>query len=394
LISALFRFRLRGGCELELDVLAFGAAFFVRRGREGFSVGVFGRDAGVFGLDSFNDGLLRGGALTERLRGRSELLDDAPMDRLEATRFGGREIAGKGEGLEIEERAPNLEQPGLEDLGTGRSGERGAGGGSHPGERLAEERAPIRFVRGAIGVQEYRRLATAQTVALDRARERVLILRRKRREQPGERGTELAAGEQLRRVCAETRRQLVTARDPRGSTSEQRGDRTHRQAVFGDQGANDGGFVERGQRPRRRIRREHEPLQLQDGAGALDDRGDDASALLPPPLEPLEAVDDFKATVVHRRDPDRQLGRELGARPRAPGTKRGVARAEPRDRQQDDVAARERLGVGRDRRRRRRRRSSGHERGPGHESVSSRGSSPGRTNQKGGSSSGTEPSRR
>jgi hypothetical protein len=359
---------------LGLDVLAFGVAFFERRERGDFSVGVFGglvgRDAAVFGLGSFNDRLLRHGALTELLRGRSELLDDAPIERLEATRFGGREIAGKGEGLEIEERAPNFEQPRLEGLGAGRTGERGAGGGSHPGERLAEERAPIRFVRGAIGVEQDRRLASAQAVTLDHARKRVLILRRKCREQTGERGTELAAGEQLRRVCAQTCRQLVTARDPRGSTAEQRGDRAHRQAVFGDQRANDRGFIECRQRPRRCVRCEHEPLQLQGGAKALDDRGDQTSALLPPPFEPFEAVDDFKATVFHGRDTDRQLGGELCARARTPRTKRGVARAEPRDRQQDDVAAGERLGICRDRRRRRR--SPGDERGPGHESVSSR----------------------
>jgi hypothetical protein len=109
--------------------------------------------------------------------------------------------------------------------------------------------------------------------------------------------------------------QAVTARRPALAAAKQPGRGTQGEAVVADEGVNDPRLVHGGDRPRWVVGAQKLGLQLGGRSGKFDHHRDLGGALLAPPGQSLQAIDDLVRAIGLGYDPDRQLRQvRLGGR--------------------------------------------------------------------------------
>lgn len=109
----------------------------------------------------------------------AKLIEHAAVECFEAPLLGRREVIGQREGGEVlEGLAHGLQAP--LDLGGARRGGRRPGLGMQAAERVTHQRAAVRFIGSAIGLDDDQGIARLEAVPLDTRKERVLVLVRER----------------------------------------------------------------------------------------------------------------------------------------------------------------------------------------------------------------------
>ena len=200
--------------------------------------------------------------------------------------------------------------------------------GSQDASWVGEHRGPVALVGDAVCRHEDRDVRGAQAVRERGLEHLVLILRCQRGQRVRRGGPQTSGGQFGAGAGREPRREVQALRHPPRLLREQVGDGARGEAVLVDQRLNDACLVGGGDRARRRVSHQHEPLVVDGGQGALHDRRDGRSPHRAPPLEPAKPVEDFEMTVVCRDDPDRCVGQLLDRRGWARGAKTGEARAD------------------------------------------------------------------
>lgn len=262
-------------------------------------------------------------ALSEDTRSLLQLFGHALVERREAAVLRRGEVIGEREGSEVFERSPHGVEARL-DLGGARRARRCGRVLAERVERSPEQRLLVGLVGGAVGVDEHHRVVRLQRMALDGEDERVLVLRRQRRERVREGGPDESARESIGGGGREASAERDASRDPAGLLAQEASDRLLRATLLVDQRADDPRLVERSERPRRRVRLEDEPLVVLRPSGSLHDDRDGGMALLAPEQEPLESIDDFVAAALGGNDSDGEVGAVAHPDDRRAGPQGGV----------------------------------------------------------------------
>lgn len=277
-------------------------------------------------------------ALSEGARSLLQLIDHALVERREAAVLRRGEVVGEREGSEVFQRSPHGVEARL-DLGRARRSRRRGRVFAERVERSAEELLLVGLVGGAVGVDEHHRVARLHRVAFEGEDERVLVLRRKRGERVREGGSEQSAPQSIGGGGREASAERDASCDPAGLLAQEASDRLLRATILVDQRADDPRLVERGERSRRRVRLEDEPLVVLTASGSLHDDRDGGMALLAPEQEPLESIDNFVAAALGGNDSDGEVGAVAHPDDRRAGPQGGVTCTQ-RGRGQDEARAR------------------------------------------------------
>jgi hypothetical protein len=205
-------------------------------------------------------------------------------------------------------------------------------------ERGAQELASVPLVGDPVGSHERHGVAGAESVLSDGLEEYVLIGGTQLGEGEGERRSDDALGQVLLGGGRQARAEREAARHPVGSLAEQAGNGALGEAVLVDERTNDPSLVERGERPRRGVGGEQEPLLFGGRRGSLDQDGYSRFSSRPPAAEALEAVEHLEATVLRGDHAQRQLGAHAELGPWRARTETGVAGAQLVQRKVADAA--------------------------------------------------------
>ena len=271
--------------------------------------------------------------------------DGPGVEGLESATLGRGEVLGEREGGEVVEGAPDVLEAALELDGAGRDGG-GRGLRAQAAERVAQQLSAVGLVGAAEELDQTQGLAPCQAVTLGAVEEPVLVLVAERAQGVRERRADGAPGEPLLRGAREAGADGQARLDPALLVAQEPRDAARGQPVVLGERAGHLRLVERGDRARRGVGQEQQPLVLGRRGRPLDDDRDRGRALLAPALQSLEAVEDLEAAVGRGGDPQRQLGQLLRRASSFARAQLGEAGAEPVDGQRPDGSGGLLLGHG------------------------------------------------
>jgi len=206
---------------------------------------------------------------------------------------------------------------------------------SHDVPRVVEERRSLRLGTGdtPCGDQGIC-LPMVEAMSLACSGEGELIHWRQRTQGVGERQPELVSLHLHLKLGRQSRDEGVSPRNPAQTPPEQPGDRLGRQAVLTDERVDDARLVHRGEGPGRRVRAQHQTLELDRTRRRLDDDRYIGASLLLPASQALEAIDDFVGVVRARDHAQRHRCEVLGRLGRR-AAQHGKRRAQRADRDRE-----------------------------------------------------------
>jgi hypothetical protein len=263
-----------------------------------------------------------GGLSAQSGRRLAKLVEDRAMHSLEPPALGRRQILGEAKARQLAKRPAQTVESALEDGRARRRHRPRDPGGRQAPQRVGQQLPSIGLVGHLVGAHQGQRLARGDLVSLDRFEHGALLLGRQRHERTGERGAELAACELVLGPRRKARRQRQTALDPVALAPQQVRHASDRQLILGNQRMDDARFIQRGQRPHRRVGAQEQTLVGHRRRHRLDHHRHQVVSLLPPALEALEPVQDLVAPVQGHGHAQRQICSLLSS----PGQR---ARAQP-----------------------------------------------------------------
>jgi hypothetical protein len=248
--------------------------------------------------------------LQEEARGVVKAGEGCGVLGLEPTVLGRSEVLGDREGGEVVERTADLLEAAL--VLQAAWGDRAHGRlVAQPAERVAQQRAAVRFVRAAKERDELRGFGRGQAVSLGAVEKPVLVLDCELAQGARECRADSALGELLlcggRQAGAKGQARL----DPSRLVAQQPRDAAWGQPVVLGERADHPRLVERRQGARRGVGHEQEALVLGRQRRPLDDDGHLCRALLAPAGQALEAVHNLEEALVGGDNAQRELGQLL-----------------------------------------------------------------------------------
>ena len=250
---------------------------------------------------------LPGGGEQLVLHGAAPGLEATPLGRCQA-------LVGQAEvGERLERRLGSIEP--LLDARAERSERRGAALlGSHRGERLGQQPAPLGVALShAIRREQGQRLLERQPVPLARGGQRLLLLGLESAERVGQGHADLPGVDSLRHLGREPLGQGQAVEHPPAFPAADLGDGRGPESVLVAQGEHHAGLVHRRERARGSVGEQQRGLGLGARARPLDHHGHALQAERPPARQALEPVEHLEGVVVRRHHAQGQLT-ELGVR--------------------------------------------------------------------------------
>lgn len=229
------------------------------------------------------------------------MIEHAPPLGLEPTALGVREslVGDRRPVDEIRERCPRSGEA-IRDRSRAWSEKTGRRRTTQPGQRLAQERGPLRLLEREEHLHERDRVARRETVGLDRADELLLVARGDVRQRVRDRRTDSAHVDATLDRRRESLYESEPPLDPPPSTPEQprRGRTPDSRAL--EERLDDARLVHDRDRAARRVRHEDEGHELLGRAPAVENDRHLTQPGCTPPLETLDAVDHLERVVLDR----------------------------------------------------------------------------------------------
>jgi hypothetical protein len=240
------------------------------------------------------------------LGGVLKLIEDGSVESLGAAALGLGELVRDGHLLEVDESLADGLEAAFE--GDRHGGDRLRRLGLETALGVAEQLAAVLVVGDTIGGNQGDGFVTAEPMAVEGIDEGVLVALVQGAERVSEGGAELCLSQLLLCRGAEEPADVDAAGYPARALAQQPGDLGLGLTVLVDERADDPRLVEGGDGARRGVGAEQEALVLFDPRRSFDHDGHELTALLSPPCQALEAVDDLVGAVVGGRDAQGQLG--------------------------------------------------------------------------------------
>jgi hypothetical protein len=254
--------------------------------------------------------LLLGQVLAEGLGGVLELDQHAGVARHQAPLLGGWQLGWNLELGQLGKGLADLLQAPLQ-LRGGRRDDKVLGGSwSQHLQRPLQKLAPVDLIGDSVAGDQRQGLAMLEAVAMDADKHEILVLLLQR-----------AQG------MSQARPDRPPSLHPLGFAAEQACDPRGCQPVLLQQRADHSCLVQGGQRAWRCVGEQQQTLVLLHRRGTLHHHGNPLAALLPPALEPFEAVDDLVAPVLTGHDANRERRQRFRRGPWGPWPQRRVAGA-------------------------------------------------------------------
>jgi hypothetical protein len=240
--------------------------------------------------------------------GAAELSEHGAVDGLEPATVGWRKLRWHGEGVELAQGLLEASQRELQRRSSGR--ERGR---STPrrecGQRIVEHPTPVARVRHTVRGRQRKCLARGQLVACDGGEHQALLVVRELGQRLRDGRPDGAVADRGAGLRPEAPGEQQPALDPACLAAAQQRDGPGRQPIVVDQRCNEAGLVQRGQRARRCIRGQDEPLVLHRRRHRLDHHRYMAMSGRLPAREPLVPVEHFVLAIAGLGHTQRQFRR-------------------------------------------------------------------------------------
>ena len=260
------------------------------------------------------------------------LVEHSAVQGLETPLLGRGQLGGDLECREVGERTPYAVQFGLELRGSGRQCRAGHLVASQMLERGAHQLLPIGRVGHAPGPDEHQRLTCIQAVFSDALEQRVLLIVRQHCQRMRQSRPDCARGNVLLDRRRNARADRPAPGNPIGFAPEKTRHLRRCQAVVLDERADHARLIQRCRRARWRVDGEQQPLVLDCLCWRFEHDRNGRVALLAPPLQALEAIQDLECRARShagtRRHAQRKLGTLIRSCRHGPRTQRAVARAQ------------------------------------------------------------------